>query len=522
MMQTNWQRLLLATACAAATWPAAGQAPQPAGSDVNIPRQSTDTIVVDPNLFPRPPVPNVIFYRSPDQPADALKAQVVTVHETGTHWIGVGCSPATETLRSQLKLDTGVGLVVDHVVPGSPADKAGLKVHDLLLKIQHGEKSIVLKHLADLSTAVSHVKTDEMQIELLRAGERQTVSVTPMERPETVSFVAVAPPVRFLPSDSVEYEIGQQGTTIASGGGPGHLTIVTTPALRLPEHQYAGAPARVKISAAGNGEGPLNVAVTRAGRTIQATETNLSELPEDLRAPVADLLRQQRGAESGVATTSQSLTFAGAGGVYRLNVAGPAFAYSHVRKFGGLPEGVTVSITRTGNEPAKVTVKRGEQSWETTENDLSVLPEDLRGPVNEMLQHPPHPVTVSSPVITGTAIGIPGPPSLPQSVKLPYPVAPGVDGPGPGALPPQSPVPPQVFRIEKVVPGQPQKVQKEALQQSREALEREMNARLEKLQKLQLQEQKMQLEALNKKLEALQQAVEKLQAPPAEKPQPKE
>ncbi len=510
MMRTNWQRLLLTAACAAATWPAAGQAPQPAGSDVSFPRPTTDTIVVDPNLFPQPPVPNVIFYRS-DRPADALKAQMVTVHETGSHWIGVGCSPATETLRSQLKLETGVGLVVDHVVPGSPADKAGLKVHDLLLKIQHGEKSIVLKDLADLSTAVSHVKTDEIQIELLRAGKQQTVGVTPMERPETVSFVSVAPPVRFLPSHSVEYEIGQQGTTIASGGEPGHLTIVTTPALRLPEHQYAGAPARVKISAAGKGQGPLNVAVTRDGKTFQATESNLSELPEDLRAPVADLLRQQHGAESGVATTSPAFAFAGAGGVYRLNVAGPAFAYSHVRKFGGLPEGVTVSITRTGNEPAKVTVKRGEQSWEMTEKDLSVLPEDLRGPINEMLQHPPHPVTFPYPL---SGIGKPG---APQPLISAIPQI----GYGRTAIL-TSPVPSKPVQIEKVVPGQPQKVQKETLQQSREALEREMNAKLEKLQKLQLQEQKAQLEALDKKLEALQQAVEKLQAPPVEKPQPKE
>ncbi|WLD14196.1 PDZ domain-containing protein [Planctellipticum variicoloris] len=411
MTLTNWTPLVFATAFVAVTYPIMAQetplepspvirqrktkldVPPGAYLGPANPQTTKDTIVVDPNLFPRPPVPNVIFYRSPDQPADALKAQVVTVHETGTHWIGVGCSPATETLRSQLKLETGVGLVVDHVVPGSPADKAGLKVHDLLLKIQHGEKSIVLKDLADLSTAVSHVKTDEMQIELLRAGERQSLKMTAEARPNPVSYV---------PSERFEI-------------------FATT------------------------GEAP----------------------------------------EQGTTTT----------GVYRLNVAGPAFAFAHVRKFGGLPEGVTVSITRTGNEPAKVTVKRGEQSWETTEKDLSVLPEDLRGPINEMLQHPPLPV------------------------RFPYPLVSGSDGPGPGVLPPQPPVPPQAFRIEKVVPGQPQKVQKEALQQSREALEREMDAKLEKLQKLQLQEQKAQLEALDKKIEALQQAVEKLQAPPAEKPQ---
>lgn len=399
MKLQRWRQSVLAVLCATVTWPAAGQEP-PVGKDF-VPQTKKDTIVVDPNLFPQPQVPQVILYRSAGEPADVLKARVAVVQELGTHWIGVGCSPATETLRSQLRLEPGTGLVVDHVFPDSPAAKAGLKVHDLLLKVQHGEKSIVLKDLADLSTAVGHVKTDEMQIELLRAGERQTVGVTPAERPETVSFVG-------------------------------------------------------------------------------------TEKGENVAIAIGDAVPSPAG-----------------GGVYRLNVAGPAFAYAHVRKFGGLPEGVTVSITRTGNEPAKVTVRRADQSWETTEKDLSVLPEDLRGPVKEMLQHPPHAVPMAVPV-PGMPIGIPGAPVLPQ--------------------PPVPPVPPQAFRIERVVPGQPPVVQtlRKVQQEDAQHVEREMADKLERMQKLQLQEQKTQLEALNKKLEALQQAIEKLQAAPTEKPLPKE
>jgi hypothetical protein len=50
-----------------------------------------------------------------------------------------------------------------------------------------------------------------------------------------------------------------------------------------------------------------------------------------------------------------------------------------------LPKDMSVSITKTGDEPAKITVKQGEQSWETTEDKLDVLPEDVRGHVAPML-----------------------------------------------------------------------------------------------------------------------------------------
>lgn len=422
MIRKNWRRFLFVTTCAVAVCPAMAQA-VPA-----VPQTTKDTIVIDPKLFPQP-VPNVILYQNAGEPADVLKVRVAAPQETGTHWIGVGCSPSTETLRSQLKLESGTGLVVDHVFPDSPAAKAGLKVHDLLLKARHGEESVDLHSLVDLAKAVSAAKIEELKIELLRAGERQTIAVTPIERPAIIALVP-----------------------------PGDFTFPVVPP---------------------TGE--------------------LKETPP--------------------------------GGVYRLNVAGPAFAFAHVRKFGGLPEGVTVSITRTGNEPAKVIVKRGEQSWETTEKDLSVLPEDLRDPVKEMLQHPPQPVKWGSQPILGTPIGIPGPPSLPQP-----------------------PVPPQVFRIEKVVPGQPQKVQKEILQQSQETIEREMLAKLNEMLKLQSQEIKerekealqrlddlaarakleesleaelkknrKQVEELLKDIkQQVERAREKLQSTPAEKAKPEE
>src|SRR5512146_1880559 len=49
------------------------------------------------------------------------------------YWIGVECYPASETLRSQLDLPEGQGIVVEQVLPESPGAKAGVKRHDILL-----------------------------------------------------------------------------------------------------------------------------------------------------------------------------------------------------------------------------------------------------------------------------------------------------------------------------------------------------------------------------------------------------
>jgi len=50
-----------------------------------------------------------------------------------------------------------------------------------------------------------------------------------------------------------------------------------------------------------------------------------------------------------------------------------------------LPAGLSIAITRTGDDPAKIVVKRGDETWELTENDLDQLPDDVRPHVERML-----------------------------------------------------------------------------------------------------------------------------------------
>ncbi|MDZ7618401.1 MAG: PDZ domain-containing protein, partial [Patescibacteria group bacterium] len=52
--------------------------------------------------------------------------------ELGEFWLGLECYPAPPPLVEQLDLSEDGGLLVGHVIAGSPAEAAGLKQHDVL------------------------------------------------------------------------------------------------------------------------------------------------------------------------------------------------------------------------------------------------------------------------------------------------------------------------------------------------------------------------------------------------------
>jgi hypothetical protein len=50
-----------------------------------------------------------------------------------------------------------------------------------------------------------------------------------------------------------------------------------------------------------------------------------------------------------------------------------------------LPENLSITITRSGKQPAKITVTRDKDHWEVTENELDKLPADVRSHVERLL-----------------------------------------------------------------------------------------------------------------------------------------
>ena len=98
--------------------------------------------------------------------------------EPPAFWIGISVSPLEPALRSQLKLPPNQGLLAIEVVKDSPAAKADVKVHDILL-------SLAGKPLESQEKLVELVQSSgekSVPLELIREGKTQTIDVTPQRR----------------------------------------------------------------------------------------------------------------------------------------------------------------------------------------------------------------------------------------------------------------------------------------------------------------------------------------------------
>lgn len=146
-------------------------------------------------------------------------------------YLGVAASPASAALREQIRLKPGVGLVVEHVDKGSPAEQAGLKQYDVLEKFDdqwmvNSEQLAVLIRLSDPGS--------EIKLSIIRQGQPQTLSAKLIEKE--------LPPLASVINDPVtSWTLKKQGVSIVdpadpfqpartgfSFDGSGHMRITST------------------------------------------------------------------------------------------------------------------------------------------------------------------------------------------------------------------------------------------------------------------------------------------------------
>jgi len=89
--------------------------------------------------------------------------------------IGVTLSQADETLRSQLRLSAGEGLVVTDVMTDSPAAKAGIQKNDVMTRLD--DKRLTTSEAAN--AIIQKAKDRKLSVTLFRAGSETTLDVTP-------------------------------------------------------------------------------------------------------------------------------------------------------------------------------------------------------------------------------------------------------------------------------------------------------------------------------------------------------
>ena len=131
-------------------------------------------------------------------PISAVKRSLAQLREDGSAeyaYIGVSSQSLYPQLAEKLDLDTDFGGLIAEVVPGGPADDAGLKGSDDKIRFQantyrtggdvivsvDGRKVIAPDDLARFISA--HQPGDKVTLEILHKGDRESVDVTLGHRP---------------------------------------------------------------------------------------------------------------------------------------------------------------------------------------------------------------------------------------------------------------------------------------------------------------------------------------------------
>lgn len=189
--------------------------------------------------------------------------------ESGKSWfLGVHCLPAPAAVAAQLKIDKGKGVMVESVLPDSPAAKAGVSQYDVILKA--GDQTIGTPE--DLAAAVRNSGGKPLSLECWHAGEQKTIEVTPAERPAPAEadFPPGRPWNRF-PLPIPDPEMDARFHRFGPGG-----------ALRM--GQPIELPADMKVTITRQGKEPAEIVVEQGETSWKGTSDKLQGIPKEAEA----------------------------------------------------------------------------------------------------------------------------------------------------------------------------------------------------------------------------------------------
>lgn len=98
----------------------------------------------------------------------------IVAAERATPWTGIVTARAPEVLRQQFQLDRGAGLVIESVAPGSVAERAGLRRHDVIVAVD-GQLLLLPEQFVTLLEASGDDAPLECRV--LRGGVEHTFSL---------------------------------------------------------------------------------------------------------------------------------------------------------------------------------------------------------------------------------------------------------------------------------------------------------------------------------------------------------
>ena len=128
-----------------------------------------------------------IGFAIPVDQAKGIIAQLKSDGEVTRGWLGVTIQDLKGDLADYYGVEGKSGVMVADVVPGDPADKAGIKPKDIITEV-NGKKVDTSRDLTNLAAMLTVGETAEVTI--LRDGKPQTLEVKIGKRPLTMAAVS--------------------------------------------------------------------------------------------------------------------------------------------------------------------------------------------------------------------------------------------------------------------------------------------------------------------------------------------
>ncbi len=228
-----------------------------------------------------------------DEGAAALSVQ--EEEEAPAYWLGIQGQPLdSAVLRTHLQLADDVGVVVEAVVPDSPAAKAGLKRHDVLISVGGTQ----ITDMGVLQQAVAASEGKPVELTLIRLAKEETLSVTPEERPADLQ---VNVPQRGVPGGMPMGDLQNMLEQLQRGGGMrvfGNGLVLGGQNFDLNQ-----MPGGIEVNITREGDGPAKVTVRRGDESWtveEGDEQALDKLPKEIRPFVERMLSGQSGVMQGL------------------------------------------------------------------------------------------------------------------------------------------------------------------------------------------------------------------------------
>lgn len=211
-----------------------------------------------------------------------------------SYWIGLrGRGVADPVLRTQLQLAEDMGVVIEDIVSNSPAEKAGLRKHDIILRANDD----VVDSMETLQQHVQTGQDEPIELQLLRLGKEIEVTVTPEERPadfqQQLGGEATIPGQEMLGGD-----IGRLLEQLQGGAGLPGMRVIGPEVFNGGQFNLNALPNGISVSIARSGEGPAQITVKKGDQTWTVNSDDakaLAELPEDVRGFVTGMMNGPQG-----------------------------------------------------------------------------------------------------------------------------------------------------------------------------------------------------------------------------------